>query len=184
MVEVPMGLTLRQVVYEVAGGVPEGRRLKLLQTGGPLGGVIGADSLDIPLDFDIMAQAGAALGSGGIIAADEEACVVDLTRAIMAFCQFESCGKCFPCRLGMAHLLETVERICQFRGKPADLEVMRLVGETMQSGALCGHGQLGYNPVASALRYFKEEFDIHINERRCPAGRCHEPVFAPKQTRR
>ena len=184
MVEVPLGMTLHQVIYEVAGGVPNGKALKLLQTGGPLGGVLSADQLEIPLDFDAMAQAGAILGSGGIIAADEDTCVVDLTRSLIAFCQFESCGKCFPCRLGMTHLLEVLERICSFKGQPSDLELMRVVGQQMQVGSLCGHGQLGFNPVASALRYFPEEFEVHIKERRCPTGRCQARRFSPQRSRR
>ena len=184
MVEVPLGMTLHQVIYEVAGGVPGGKALKLLQTGGPLGGVLSGDNLEIPLDFEAMAQAGAILGSGGIIAADEDTCVVDLTRSLIAFCQFESCGKCFPCRLGMSHLLEVLERICSFDGQPGDLELMRVVGQHMQGGSLCGHGQLGFNPVSSALRYFSEEFDVHIKEKRCPTGSCLAQRFSPDRSRR
>ncbi len=184
MVEVPLGVTLREVIYEVAGGVPNGKALKLLQTGGPLGGVLSADQLDIPLDFDAMARAGAILGSGGIIAADEDTCAVDLTRSLIAFCQFESCGKCFPCRLGMTHLLEMLERICRFESSPQDLELMRQVGSNMQAGSLCGHGQLGFNPVSSALKYFGEEFEVHMVERRCPTGSCLRPFHAPSRTRR
>ena len=184
MVEVPMNVTLHQVIHDIAGGVPDGKKLKLLQTGGPLGGVLSADQLDIPLDFEAMAQAGAILGSGGIIAADEDTCAVDLTRALIAFCQYESCGKCFPCRLGMTHLLEVLERICRFESEPRDLELMRQVGQNMQAGSLCGHGQLGFNPVASALRYFGDEFSAHIEEKRCPAGRCPGENFTPQSTRR
>ena len=184
MVEVPLGMTLQQVIFDVAGGVPGGKKLKLLQTGGPLGGVLRAESLDIPLDFDAMAQAGAILGSGGLIAADEDTCVVDLTRSLIAFCQYESCGKCFPCRMGMSHLLEVLERICRLEGEPGDLELMRTVGQDMQAGSLCGHGQLGFNPVSSALRYFGEEFDRHLKDRVCPTGRCHRPRHFPERTRR
>jgi NADH:ubiquinone oxidoreductase subunit F (NADH-binding)/(2Fe-2S) ferredoxin len=184
MVEVPLGMTLRQVIYEVAGGVPGGKALKLLQTGGPLGGVLSADQLEIPLEFEAMAKAGAILGSGGIIAADEDNCAVDLTRSLIAFCQFESCGKCFPCRLGTAHLLETLERICRFEAEPGDLELMQQVGQSMQAGSLCGHGQLGFNPVASALRYFDDEFTIHMMEKRCPSGSCLRRTYAPARTRR
>jgi len=184
MVEVPLGITLKEVIYDVAGGIPSGKKLKLLQTGGPLGGVLGADKLDLKLDFDLLRAAGAILGSGGIIAADEDACVVDLTRAIIAFCQYESCGKCFPCRMGMSHLLEVLERICRLEGGPEDLALMRNIGENMQAGSLCGHGQLGFNPVSSALRYFGPEFDAHIKEHRCPTGRCREPRFSPSRSRR
>ena len=184
MVEVPLGMTLQQVIYEVAGGVPHGKKLKLLQTGGPLGGVLSGDQLEIPLDFEEMAQAGAILGSGGIIAADEDTCAVDMTRALIAFCQFESCGKCFPCRLGMTHLLEMLERICRCESEPEDLELMGQVGQNMQAGSLCGHGQLGFNPVASALRYFGDEFHAHLVEKRCPTGSCMKARFSPQSTRR
>ncbi len=184
MVEVPLGITLKQVIYDVAGGVPNGKSLKLLQTGGPLGGVLSAENLDIPLDFEAMAKAGAILGSGGIIAADQDTCVVDLTRNLVAFCQFESCGKCFPCRTGMTHLLEVLERICALEGRPADLELMRRVGGNMQAGSLCGHGQLGFNPVSSALREFGAEFDQHILEKHCATGKCQRPWYSPTQSRR
>ena len=184
MVEVPMGVGLTDVLYEIAGGVPGGKKLKLVQTGGPLGGVLGADNLDLVLDFEVFRDAGAILGSGGIIAADEDTCIVDLTRVLIAFCQYESCGKCFPCRMGMSHLLEVLERICRLDGEPHDLELMRSIGENMQAGSLCGHGQLGFNPVSSALRYFAEEFEVHIREHRCPTGRCQEAHFSPQLSRR
>ena len=184
MVEVPMGITLRQVVSDIAGGVPGGKKLKLLQTGGPLGGVLSAAELDIPLDFEAMARTGAILGSGGIIAVDEDTCAVDLTRSLIAFCQFESCGKCFPCRLGMTHTLEILERMCRLESEPDDLELIRQVGQNMQAGSLCGHGQLGFNPVASALRYFGDEFHAHMVERRCPTGGCSGTKFSPQRARR
>ena len=184
MVELPMGVNLTDVLYQVAGGVPGGKALKLVQTGGPLGGVLSADNVDLLLDFEVFRNAGAILGSGGIIAADEDTCVVDLTRSLIAFCQYESCGKCFPCRMGMSHLLEVLERICRLEGQPEDLTLMRSVGENMQAGSLCGHGQLGFNPVASALKYFGQEFDAHINDRRCPTGVCNTARFSPRQTRR
>ena len=184
MMEVPLGVNLQDVLYDAAGGIRGGKRLKFLQTGGPLGGVLGADNVDILLDFEVLRNAGAILGSGGIIAADEDTCVVDLTRALVAFCQYESCGKCFPCRMGMSHLLEVLERICSLEGEPEDLELMRRTGENMQAGSLCGHGQLGFNPVSSALRYFPGEFEAHILERRCPTGTCNEPRFSPGRSRR
>ncbi|MBI4282745.1 MAG: SLBB domain-containing protein [Chloroflexi bacterium] len=183
MVEVPMGITLREVIYDVAGGIPEGRQAKFLQTGGPLGGVLPAIQLDIPLDFAAMAQAGAILGSGGIIVADERACAVDMTRALVAFCQYESCGKCFPCRLGMTNLLDVLERIARFQSRPGDLELMRTIGLNMAAGSLCGHGQLGWNPIQSALRHFPQDFAAHIEEKRCPTGQCLGPVFTPYRTR-
>ena len=184
MVEVPLGINLKDVLYNVAGGVPDGKSLKLVQSGGPLGGVLGADNVDVLLDFDVLRAAGAILGSGGLIVADEDACAVDLTRALIAFCQYESCGKCFPCRMGMSHLLEVLERICRLEGSAEDLPLMRSIGENMQAGSLCGHGQLGFNPVASALRYFGHEFDTHIVDRTCPTGRCMRPNFSPMSSRR
>ena len=184
MMEVPLGINLKDVLYDAAGGIRGGKQLKFLQTGGPLGGVLGADNVDIVLDFEVLRNAGAILGSGGIIAADEDTCVVDLTRALVAFCQYESCGKCFPCRMGMSHLLEVLERICDLEGEPEDLALMRSTGENMQAGSLCGHGQLGFNPVSSALRYFPDEFEAHILEHRCPTGICHNPRFSPSRSRR
>ena len=181
--EVPMGLTLGQVIDDVGGGVPGGKRLKLLQTGGPLGGVLSAESMSIKLDFDEMREAGAILGAGGIIVADEDTCAVDLTRVLVAFCQFESCGKCFPCRLGMEHLLEFVERIARCESRPGDLDLMRGVGQTMESSSLCGHGQLGFGPIRSALEHFEDDFRVHIEESRCPTGSCTAPVLFPKSTR-
>jgi len=184
MVEVPLGINLKDVIFEIAGGVPDGKALKLLQTGGPLGGVLGADNIDILLDFEILRNAGAIMGSGGIIAADETTCVVDLTRSLIAFCQYESCGKCFPCRMGMSHLLEVLERICCLEGREEDLTLMRSIGENMQAGSLCGHGQLGFNPVSSALRYFGLDFEEHIVDRTCRTGVCSMPRFSPAASRR
>ena len=181
--EVPMGLTLGEVINEIGGGVPDGKQLKLLQTGGPLGGVLSSDSMSVHLDFDEMRDAGAILGSGGIIVGDEDVCAVDLTRILVAFCQFESCGKCFPCRLGMEHLLEITERIARCESRPGDLELMRSVGTTMEASSLCGHGQLGFGPIRSALTHFESDFIAHIEERRCPTGSCLGPHIAPKNTR-
>jgi len=184
MIEVALGTSLEEVIYDMAGGVPGGEEVKLLQTGGPLGGVLSGKALDITLDFESMAKAGAILGSGGIIAGSNSVCVVNLTRNIIAFCQYESCGKCFPCRTGMSHLLEILERICKFKGKADDLDLLSKVGNNMQAGSLCGHGQLGFNPVASAFRYFPEEFDQHIRDKTCVTGDCYETWYTPARTRR
>lgn len=183
MYEVPFGLTLRQVVEEVAGGVKNNGTLKLLQTGGPLGGVLGPECLNIVLDFEEMAQAGAILGSGGIIVGGQDVCPVDLVRNLVAFCQFESCGKCFPCRLGMTSLLEILDRIAGAGGDSVDQQLMESIGRSMTLGSLCGHGQLGFNPVSSALRYFPDEFRTHINDRRCPGGQCEDLFHKPTRTR-
>ena len=181
--EVPMGLTLEDVVDGIGGGVPNGKRLKLLQTGGPLGGVLGADSMSIHLDFDEMREAGAILGSGGIIVADEDTCAVDLTRVLVAFCQYESCGKCFPCRLGMEHLLEITERIARCEARPDDMKLMQSIGVTMEGSSLCGHGQLGFGPIRSALEHFGADFKSHMEDKRCPTGSCLAPMLSPKSTR-
>ena len=162
LVEVPFGLTMRQVVEELGGGTPDGKAVKFLQTGGPLGGLLPADQLDMVLDFDGMQQAGAMFGSGGLIVCDDDTSVVDLTRNLLAFDQMEACGKCFPCRLGTSHILEVLERICDGNGRPGDLKLMERVGQSMRSGSLCGHGQLGFNPVASAIRAFGDEFDAQL----------------------
>ena len=184
MIEVPLGMNLKDVIYEAAGGMKEGKTLKFLQTGGPLGGVLGADHIDVLLDFEVLRAAGAIVGSGGLIAADDSTCIVDLTRSLIAFCQYESCGKCFPCRMGMSHLLEVLERLCRLEGTTDDLALMQKIGVNMQAGSLCGHGQLGFNPVSSALRYFGPEFDTHIVEHTCPTGTCLEPSYSPAQSRR
>ncbi len=181
--EVEMGMTMGQVIEEIGGGVPNGKQMKLLQTGGPLGGVIGLESLALHIDFDEMQQAGAMFGSGGIIVGDEDASVVDLIRVLVAFCQYESCGKCFPCRIGMTQLLDQIERIARFEGRPGDMEACERVGTTMKIGSLCAHGQLGFNPISSALTHFREEFETHITERRDPTGRTSTRFYSPKTTR-
>ncbi len=181
--EVPMGLTLGQVINEIGGGVPNGKKLKMLQTGGPLGGVLGSDSLGVHIDFDEMRDAGAIFGSGGVIVIDEDTCAVDITRNLVAFTQYESCGKCFPCRLGMEQLLEVVDRVARFESRPQDLDLMRNIGRTMESSSLCGHGQLGFGPIRSALQHFEGDFLAHIEQKRCPTGSCLRPAIAPKNTR-
>ena len=181
--EVEMGMTMGQVIEEIGGGVPNGKQMKLLQTGGPLGGVIGLESLALHIDFDEMQQAGAMFGSGGIIVGDEDTSVVDLIRVLVAFCQYESCGKCFPCRLGMTQLLDQIERIARFEGRPGDMEACERVGTTMKIGSLCAHGQLGFNPISSALTHFREEFETHITEQRDPTGRTSTRFYSPKTTR-
>ncbi len=181
--EVPMGMTLGQVVDDLGGGVRDGKRLKMLQTGGPLGGVLGADSLGVHIDFDEMREAGAIFGSGGVIVIDEDTCAVDITRNLVAFTQYESCGKCFPCRLGMEQLLELVDRIVNFDSRPGDLDLMRNIGRTMESSSLCGHGQLGFGPIRSALQHFESDFLAHIERGECPTGSCLRKTISPKNTR-
>jgi len=184
MYEIPMGLTMRQVVDDVAGGVIGDKQAKVLQTGGPLGGVLGEDGFDVQIDFDAMAKAGAILGSGGIIVGDQDVDVVDLVRNLAAFNQFESCGKCYPCRLGMTHMLEILDRICRNEGREGDLELMERIGQAMKVGSLCGHGQLGYNPVLSALKFFEGEFKARLNGEMEPSGAFGDgSMIAPVRTR-
>lgn len=184
MVEVPMGMTIREAVEGLGGGVPGGGPVKLLQTGGPLGGVLSGEKMDIPLDFDAMARAGAILGSGGIIVGDQSVCAVDLARLLVAFCQYESCGKCFPCRLGTTHLLQILDRICQFEAGPRDMELMQELGSNMAAGSLCGHGQLGFNPIKSSIDYFPDEFTAVMEEKRWPAGEYSADFFMPDRAMR
>jgi len=184
MYEVPMGLTMRQAIEEIAGGAPGGRRVKVLQTGGPLGGVLGEEAFDVQIDFDAMAKAGAILGSGGIIVGDEDVDIVDLVRNMVAFNQFESCGKCYPCRLGTTHMVEILDRICGNAGREGDLELLGRIGETMKVGSLCGHGQLGYSPLSSALRFFGDEFRSRLRGEFEPSGAFGDgSMIAPARTR-
>jgi len=184
MYEVPMGLTMRQAIEEIAGGAPGGKSVKVLQTGGPLGGVLGEEAFDVEIDFEAMSQAGAILGSGGIIVGDEDVDIADLLRNLVAFNQFESCGKCFPCRLGMTHMLEILDRICQNKGREDDLELLERIGEIMRAGSLCGHGQLGYSPVSSALRFFGDELRSRVRGELEPSGAFGDgSMIAPVRTR-
>ena len=181
LVEVPFGLTMRQIIEEMGGGDPNGKRIKFLQTGGPLGGLLPASELDLLLDYDAMAAAGAMFGSGGLIVCNETRSVVDLVRNLIAFDQMESCGKCFPCRLGTSHLLEVLERICAGQANDSDLELMERIGGNLRAGSLCGHGQLGYNPVDSALKSFGDEFRAQM----VGAGPIPiEPLIGPRVTLR
>ncbi len=185
MYEVAMGLTIRQVLEDIGGGVADGsERIKVLQTGGPLGGVMGDEAFDTEIDFDAMAKSGAILGSGGIIVGDETTDVVDLIRNLVAFNQFESCGKCFPCRLGNTHMLDVLDRMCKNEAKPGDMQLLETVGNNMKIGSLCGHGQLGYNPISSAINYFGEEFEKRFNgelEKSGPFG--DGSMILPSRTR-
>ena len=140
--------------------------------------------MDIPLDFDAMSAAGAILGSGGIIVGDETVCAVDLARLLVAFCQYESCGKCFPCRLGTTHLLQILDRICDFKAQEGDLDLMRKLGNDMQVGSLCGHGQLGFNPIKSSIEYFPDEFSAVIEEKRWPTENYFADFFMPDRAKR
>jgi NADH-quinone oxidoreductase subunit F len=172
LIEVPMGITLGQIIYEVGGGIPAGRKFKAVQTGGPLGGSLPEAYLDTPVDFDSLRAAGATMGSGGMIVADETTCMVEFAKYFMKFVCAESCGKCPPCRLGSTRMLEILERITAGKGELEDIERIRHLAEGMQKGSLCALGQLAPSPILSALRHFEDEFLTHIKEARCPAASC------------
>ena len=176
LVEVPMGTTLRTIIYDIGGGIPDKKKFKAVQLGGPSGGCIPEQYLDLPCDYEAIAQAGAIMGSGGMIVMDEDTCMVDMARFFMDFVQDESCGKCTPCREGTRRMLEVLERICQGRGVPEDLDLLEELSTVIKDSALCGLGQTGPNPVLSTFRYFREEYEAHIFEKRCPAKRCVDLV--------
>jgi len=176
LIEVPMGITLRDVVYKVGGGIPDGRRFKAIQTGGPSGGCIPEQLLDLPVDYESLTKAGAIMGSGGMIVMDESNCMVDIAKYFLSFLSDESCGKCFPCRKGLQRMLEIVTRISEGKGSEDDLQLLENMGWMIRETSLCGLGQTAPNPVLSTLRYFREEYLAHVCERRCPAKVCKELI--------
>jgi NADH:ubiquinone oxidoreductase subunit F (NADH-binding)/(2Fe-2S) ferredoxin len=172
LIEVPMGITLREIIYDVGGGIPKKKEFKAVQTGGPLGGCLPASSLDTPVDFDSLTQAGATMGSGGMIVVNQDTCMVEFARYFLTFASAESCGKCAPCRIGGQRLLEALTRITQGEGTLADLDEIEYISKNMREGSLCALGQLTPGPVMAALRFFREEYVAHISEHFCPAGVC------------
>jgi NADH-quinone oxidoreductase subunit F len=172
LIEVPMGITIRQVVEEIGGGIKSGRKFKAVQLGGPSGGCIPASLADTPVDYDALAGAGAIMGSGGMVVLDDRDCMVDIARFFLRFTQAESCGKCTFCRIGTKRMLEILERLCEGKGQEGDLEKLEELASFVSRGSLCGLGQTAPNPVLTTLRYFREEYEAHLKERRCPAGRC------------
>jgi NADH:ubiquinone oxidoreductase subunit F (NADH-binding)/(2Fe-2S) ferredoxin len=172
LVEVPMGITLREIVFEIGGGIPGGKSFKAVQTGGPSGGCLPESQLDLPVDFDTLTQAGSMMGSGGLIVMDQNACMVDVARYFVSFLLDESCGKCTPCREGLATLHQILGRITEGQGGDEDLKLLEEIGAAMKHGSLCALGQTAANPVLSTLRYFREEYEKHIYESKCPAGVC------------
>ena len=176
LIEVPMGITLREIIYDIGGGIRGGKKFKAVQTGGPSGGVITADYLDTPIDYEHLQALGSIMGSGGMIVMDEDDCMVDVARFYQEFCVDESCGKCAPCRIGTRTLLTLLEKIANGNGEEADLQKIKDVGHAMQKAALCGLGQTAPNPVLSTMRYFPEEYMAHIRDRKCPAGKCKNLV--------
>jgi len=172
LVEVPMGITLEKIIFDVGGGIPGGKKFKAAQTGGPSGGCIPASLLNLPIDYDSLTAAGAIMGSGGLIIMDENTCMVDLAKFFLTFTQSESCGRCVPCRLGTKRMLEILQRITEGKGEPADLEMLRELAPMVKDASLCGLGQTAPNPVLTTLNYFLDEYRAHIEEKRCPAGVC------------
>ncbi|MGB9812559.1 MAG: NADH-quinone oxidoreductase subunit NuoF [Thermovenabulum sp.] len=172
LVEIPMGTTLREVIFEIGGGIPNGKKFKAVQTGGPSGGCIPASLLDMPIEYDTLTQAGSMMGSGGMIVMDEDNCMVDIAKFFLTFTQDESCGKCPPCRIGTKRMLEILERITNGEGKEGDIELLENLAKSIKDSALCGLGQTAPNPVLSTIRYFRDEYEAHIKEKRCPAGAC------------
>jgi NADH-quinone oxidoreductase subunit F len=176
LVEVPLGTTLATIIEQIGGGVPDGKALKAVQTGGPSGGCIPAEKMDLPVDYEALAQAGCIMGSGGMIVLDEDSCMVDIARYFLSFTQAESCGKCAPCRVGTRAMLSILDRIAAGEGQMADLEKLEQIARTVKDGSLCGLGQTAPNPVLTTLRYFRDEYKEHIEEGRCPAFVCSRMV--------
>ena len=174
LVEVPMGTPLRDIIYKIGGGIPGGKKFKAVQTGGPSGGCIPADYLDIAIDYDSLTAIGSMMGSGGMIVMDEDNCMVDIARFFLDFTVDESCGKCTPCRIGTRRMLEILERIVEGKGEEGDIEKLEALAENIKATALCGLGQTAPNPVLSTLKYFRDEYEAHIKEKRCPAHHCQK----------
>ncbi|MHB0934834.1 MAG: NADH-ubiquinone oxidoreductase-F iron-sulfur binding region domain-containing protein [Armatimonadota bacterium] len=172
LIEVPMGTTLREVIFTIGGGIRKGKKFKAVQIGGPSGGCLTEQHLDLPLDYDSLSAAGAMVGSGGLVVMNEDTCIVEVARFFMHFTQHESCGKCTPCRVGTRQMLAILEDLCAGKGTPESLETLAELARTVKVGSLCGLGQTAPNPVLTTMRYLKEEYDAHVFDRRCPAGVC------------
>lgn len=176
LVEVPMGTTLREIIYDIGGGIPGGKKFKAAQTGGPSGGCIPAEHLDTPIDYDSLTRLGSMMGSGGLIVMDEDTCMVDLARFFLDFTVDESCGKCPPCRIGTKRMHEILVRITEGKGELEDLDKLEVLAKNIQASALCGLGQSAPNPVLSTMRYFRDEYVAHVVDKKCPAGVCKSMV--------
>jgi NADH:ubiquinone oxidoreductase subunit F (NADH-binding)/Pyruvate/2-oxoacid:ferredoxin oxidoreductase delta subunit len=172
LVEVPMGITLREIVYEIGGGIPKGRKFKAVQTGGPSGGCIPEAYLDMPVDFDELSKLGTMMGSGGMIVMDERNCMVDVAKYFLKFLEQESCGKCTPCREGIYQMRKILDRITEGEGKLEDLDTLEWMCQAIKDGSLCALGASAPNPVLTTLRYFRSEYEAHIIDKKCPAGVC------------
>lgn len=182
LVEIPIGTPLGDIIYELGGGIPNGKKFKAAQLGGPSGGCIPVQHLNVPVDYEALQDLGAIMGSGGLIVMDEDTCMVDMARFFLDFVQDESCGKCPPCRIGSRRMLEIVDRICTGKGEEGDIEKLEELGRIIRETSLCGLGQTAPNPVLSTIRHFRAEYEAHIHDKRCPAGVCPELVRAPCQS--
>ncbi|POR03936.1 NADH dehydrogenase [Alkalispirochaeta sphaeroplastigenens] len=176
LIEVPMGTTLREIIYDIGGGIPGGKAFKAVQTGGPSGGVITAEHLDTEIDFDNLTALGSMMGSGGMIVMDEDDCIIDVTKFYLEFSVEESCGKCAPCRIGSRKMFDILEKITSGKGEMEDIDRLEAIAISMQKASLCGLGQTAANPVMSTLNYFRDEYLAHINDKRCPSGVCKDLV--------
>lgn len=172
LVEVPMGTTLREIVFDISGGIPNGRKFKAAQTGGPSGGCIPEENLDTPIDYESLSKIGSMMGSGGLIVMDDSKCMVNLAKFYLGFTVDESCGQCTPCRIGTKRMLEMLERITEGKGEEGDIEKLEVLAETIKKTSICGLGQTAPNPVLSTLHYFRNEYEEHIKNKNCPAGEC------------
>jgi NADP-reducing hydrogenase subunit HndC len=172
LVEIPMGTTLREIVEEIGGGIPNGKKFKAAQTGGPSGGCIPAELIDTPIDYDSLISIGSMMGSGGLIVMDEDNCMVDIAKFFLEFTVDESCGKCSPCRIGTKRMLEILEKITNGDGTMEDIEKLKVLCKNIKASALCGLGQTAPNPILSTLRYFEDEYLAHVKDKKCPAGVC------------
>lgn len=174
LVEIPMGTTLREIVEEIGGGIPNGKKFKAAQTGGPSGGCIPAEHLDVPIDYDNLIAIGSMMGSGGLIVMDEDSCMVDIAKFFLQFTVDESCGKCTPCRVGTKRMLEILDKITAGKATMEDLDKLEELCEHLKENSLCALGQTAPNPIISTLRYFKDEYIAHIVDKKCPAGVCKD----------
>ena len=174
LAEVPMGITMREIIYDIGGGINNGKKFKAVQIGGPSGGCLPEELLDLPIDYDSLTAVGAMMGSGGLVVMDEDTCMVDVAKFFLNFTQSESCGKCTPCREGTKRMLEILTRITEGQGREGDIELLENMAKNIKETALCGLGQTAPNPVLSTLKYFRNEYEAHIKEKRCPAGVCEK----------
>jgi NADH:ubiquinone oxidoreductase subunit F (NADH-binding) len=172
LVEVPMGMTMREIIFDIGGGIPHGKEFKAVQTGGPSGGCIPKELLDLPIDYESLTEAGSMMGSGGMIVMDENTCMVDVAKYFLNFLRDESCGKCLSCREGTQRMWEITRNITEGKGREEDIQLLQKLAQAVKDASMCGLGQTAANPILSTLRYFRDEYEAHIKEKKCPAGVC------------